>query len=89
MACPRCVQAYIVLRCEQACVEAVSKLASSVEPAARVRWSTLMLMIQMIESLQVYFRLNTITNCKNVISTIDNVLKNFDSAEAAYRVTYR
>lgn len=48
-----------------------------------------MLMIQIIESLQVYFRLNTITNCKNVISTIDNVLKNFDSAEAAYRVTYR
>lgn len=38
---------------------------------------------------QVYFRLNTVTNCKNVISTIDNVLKNFDTAEAAYRVTYR
>eukprot|EP00983_Pelagomonas_calceolata_P052272 1142774-Pelagomonas_calceolata.AAC.1 len=38
---------------------------------------------------QTYFRLSTITNCKNVIQTIDNVLKVFDQAEAAHRVTYR
>ncbi|KAF5831917.1 hypothetical protein DUNSADRAFT_12404 [Dunaliella salina] len=39
--------------------------------------------------LKTYFRLSTITNCKNVIQTIDNVLKVFDQAEAAHRVTYR
>eukprot|EP00955_Chlamydomonas_euryale_P067772 359936-Chlamydomonas_euryale.AAC.13 len=39
--------------------------------------------------MKVYFQCNTINNCKNVINTIDGVLKNLDTAPAAYRVTFR
>jgi hypothetical protein len=37
---------------------------------------------------QVYFRLNTITNCKNVVKQADT-LNIFDSTEASNRVTFR
>jgi hypothetical protein len=36
----------------------------------------------------VYFRLNTITNCKNVVKQADT-LNIFDSTEASNRVTFR
>ncbi|KAG1670374.1 hypothetical protein FOA52_000134 [Chlamydomonas sp. UWO 241] len=39
--------------------------------------------------MKVYFQCNTINNCKNVITTIDGVLKNLDNAPAAHRVTFR
>ncbi|MEW5307163.1 MAG: hypothetical protein WDW38_002230 [Sanguina aurantia] len=39
--------------------------------------------------LKVYFRLNTINNCKHPISTIDDKLKLFDFAPAAYQTTFR
>jgi hypothetical protein len=39
--------------------------------------------------MKVYFQCNTINNCKNVIQTIDAVLKNLDTAPAAHRVTFR
>ena len=38
---------------------------------------------------QVYFLCNTINNCKNIIQTIDQTLKNLDTAPAAHRVTFR
>jgi hypothetical protein len=38
---------------------------------------------------QVYFRLNTLTNCKNVIKTIEGPLQMFDTAAKAQQVTYR
>jgi len=38
---------------------------------------------------KVYFRLNTLTNCKNVVKTIDDTLKIFDTAQLCHKVTFR
>mmetsp|Transcript_21406 Transcript_21406/g.46870 ORF Transcript_21406/g.46870 Transcript_21406/m.46870 type:complete len:411 (-) Transcript_21406:585-1817(-) len=75
--------------CAMLLASAFSKTAAAKIAAAEKRTASVAVACIMFK---VYFKLNTINNCKNVAKSVDVTLKVydvFDSAAAAHRVTFR